>query len=107
GNPYPVVADGHIQWVVDGYTTTNLYPYSERISLPQATSTSQDPTGAIAGQQAGQINYLRNSVKAVVDAFTGDVRLYQWGPSDPLLQAWEKAFPGVIKAKSQIPASLL
>ncbi|HXQ57200.1 MAG TPA: UPF0182 family protein, partial [Actinomycetes bacterium] len=107
GNPYPVVANNRILWVVDGYTTSNLYPYSERIGLPQATSTSQDPTGAIAGQQAGQINYLRNSVKAVVDAFTGDVTLYQWGPSDPLLQAWKNAFPGVIKAKSQIPGYLL
>ena len=107
GNPYPVVADNRILWVVDGYTTSNLYPYSERIGLPQATSTSQDPTGAIAGQQSGQINYLRNSVKAVVDAFTGDVTLYQWGPSDPLLQAWKNAFPGVIKAKSQIPGYLL
>ena len=107
GNPYPVVANNRILWVVDGYTTSNLYPYSERISMPQATSTSQDPTGAIAGQATGEINYLRNSVKAVVDAFTGDVTLYQWGPSDPLLQAWEKAFPGVIKAKSQIPDYLL
>ncbi len=106
-NPYPVIADGRILWVVDGYTTTDLYPYSERISLPGATSTSQTPNGALAGQAAGQINYIRNSVKAVVDAYTGAVTLYQWGPSDPLMRTWMNAFPGVIKPRSDIPAYLL
>jgi uncharacterized membrane protein (UPF0182 family) len=107
GNPYPVVANNRILWVVDGYTTTDLYPYSERISMPQATSTSQDPNGAVAGQLTGDINYLRNSVKAVVDAYTGAVTLYQWGPSDPLLRAWMNAFPNVIKPKREIPGYLL
>ncbi len=107
GNPYPVVANNRILWVVDGYTTTNLYPYSERISMPQATSTSQDPGGAVAGQATGEINYLRNSVKAVVDAYTGAVTLYQWGPPDPLLHAWMNAFPGVIKPQREIPGYLL
>jgi uncharacterized membrane protein (UPF0182 family) len=106
-NPYPVVVDKRIKWIVDGYTTSNLYPYSERIGLPQATATSQDPTGAIAGQQAGQINYLRNSVKAVVDAYTGAVTLYQWGPSDPLLSTWMHAFPGVVQPQKDIPHNLL
>jgi uncharacterized protein len=107
GNPYPVVANHRILWVVDGYTTTDLYPYSERISMPQATSTSQDPNGAVAGQLTGDINYLRNSVKAVVDAYTGAVTLYQWGPSDPLLRAWLNAFPDVIKPQHEIPGYLL
>jgi uncharacterized protein len=107
GNPYPVVANHRILWVVDGYTTTDLYPYSERISMPQATSTSQDPNGAVAGQLTGDINYLRNSVKAVVDAYTGAVTLYQWGPSDPLLRAWMNAFPDVIKPQHEIPGYLL
>jgi uncharacterized protein len=107
GNPYPVVANNRILWVVDGYTTTDLYPYSERISMPQATSTSQDPNGAVAGQLTGDINYLRNSVKAVVDAYTGAVTLYQWGPSDPLLRAWMNAFPDVIKRQHEIPGYLL
>jgi uncharacterized protein len=106
-NPYPVIADGRVLWVVDGYTTTDLYPYSERISLPQATATSQTPNGAVAGQVPGQINYLRNSVKAVVDAYTGAVTLYQWGPADPLLRTWMNAFPGVIKPRADIPAYLL
>jgi uncharacterized membrane protein (UPF0182 family) len=105
--PYPVVADHRILWVVDGYTTTDLYPYSERIGLAAATSSSQSPRGAIAGQPTGQINYLRNSVKAVVDAYSGSVTLYQWGQSDPVLQTWMKAFPGTVKSQSAIPSYLL
>src|SRR5215469_15624942 len=106
GSPYPVVANGRILWVVDGYTTTDLYPYSERIGMPQATSTSQAPTGSISGAMAGQVNYIRNSVKAVVDAYTGAVTLYQWGPSDPMLHTWMNAFPGVVKPNRDIPAYL-
>jgi uncharacterized protein len=105
-NPYPVVAHHRILWVVDGYTTTDLYPYSERIGMPQATSTSQTPDGAVAGQLAGDVNYIRNSVKAVVDAYTGQVTLYQWGPADPMLKTWMNAFPGLIKKNADIPAYL-
>ena len=107
GNPYPVVADGQIFWVVDGYTTTDLYPYSERVSMVQATTTSDDPGGAVAGQQTDQINYIRNSVKAVVNAYTGSVSLYQWDKNDPILNTWRNAFPGVIKPKQDIPSYLL
>jgi len=107
GSPYPVVANRGIYWVVDGYTTTDLYPYSQRLSLPAATSTSQTPGGSVAGEPAGAINYIRNSVKAVVNAYTGAVSLYQWGPPDPLLQAWRHAFPGVVKPSSDIPSYLL
>jgi uncharacterized protein len=106
GNPYPVVADGQILWVVDGYTTTGLYPYSERLSMPQTTSTSLNPGGAVSGQPTGQVNYIRNSVKAVVNAYTGAVTLYRWGPSDPLLSTWMRAFPGIIKPQSDIPGYL-
>jgi len=107
GSPYPVVANGNIYWVVDGYTTTDLYPYSQRLSMAAATSTSQTPTGSVAGQPTGAINYIRNSVKAVVNAYTGAVSLYQWGPKDPILQAWMNAFPGVIKQRKDIPSYLL
>jgi uncharacterized protein len=107
GNPYPVVANGQIFWVVDGYTTTDLYPYSERVNMPQATSTSDDPGGAVAGQPTGQINYIRNSVKAVVNAYTGSVSLYQWGTKDPILETWMKAFPGVVKPRRDIPSYLM
>jgi uncharacterized protein len=106
GESYPVVANGQIYWVVDGYTTTDLYPYSQRVSLAQATSTSDAPGGSVAGQQIGQLNYMRNSVKAVVNAYTGAVTLYAWDPQDPVLQTWMRAFPGVIKPKQDIPSYL-
>jgi uncharacterized protein len=106
-NPYPVVARGQIFWVVDGYTTTDLYPYSERVSMEQATSTSDDPNGAVAGQPTDQINYIRNSVKAVVNAYTGSVSLYQWDKNDPILKTWMNAFPGVIKPRGDIPSYLM
>ncbi|MDX6335607.1 MAG: uncharacterized protein QOG05_2947 [Streptosporangiaceae bacterium] len=106
GNPYPVVANGQILWVVDGYTTTGLYPYSQRLSMGQATATSDAPGGTVAGQPTGDVNYIRNSVKAVVNAYTGSVTLYQWDARDPILRTWMKAFPGVIKPKADIPAAL-
>jgi uncharacterized protein len=106
GESYPVVADGQIWWVADGYTTTDLYPYSQRVSLAQATSTSDAPGGSVAGQQIGQLNYIRNSVKAVVNAYTGAVTLYAWDPQDPILQTWMRAFPGIIKPKQDIPSYL-
>ena len=107
GNSYPVVANGQILWVVDGYTTSGLYPYSQRLSMAQATATSDAPGGTVAGQPTGDINYIRNSVKAVVNAYTGSVTLYQWDASDPILRTWMNAFPGVIKPKSDIPAALV
>jgi len=106
GNTYPVVVGGQIYWVVDAYTTTDNYPYSQRLSLQQASSNSYSPGGSVVGP-ANQVNYIRNSVKAVVNAYTGAVGLYQWGGNDPVLNAWKKAFPGVIKPQSAIPADLL
>ncbi len=105
-NPYPVTAGGQILWVVDAYTTTDNYPYAQRISLQSATSNSYTPNGSAAGA-GDQVNYIRNSVKAVVNAYTGAVSLYQWGTPDPVLETWEKAFPGIIKPQRAIPADLL
>jgi uncharacterized membrane protein (UPF0182 family) len=106
GNAYPVVVHGQILWVVDAYTTTDSYPYSQRLSLQQASSNSYSPGGSVVGP-ADEVNYIRNSVKAVVNAFTGAVTLYHWGSNDPVLDTWEKAFPGVIKPESAIPADLM
>jgi uncharacterized protein len=105
-NTYPVVVGGQIYWVVDAYTTTDNYPYSQRLSLSQASSNSYSPGGSVVGPD-DQVNYIRNSVKAVVNAYTGAVTLYQWGGNDPVLDTWKKAFPGVIKPQSAIPAGLL
>ncbi|MBB2890024.1 UPF0182 family protein [Flexivirga oryzae] len=108
GDPYPVVEDGHVQWVVDGYTTTSHYPNSQLESLGSATSdsltTQSNNLRSLAG---GRVNYIRNSVKATVDAYTGKVTLYAWDDTDPLLKAWMSAFPGTVKPMSQISSSLM
>lgn len=103
GDPYPIVdqQSGHIVWIVDGYTTMANYPYSARQSLSALTGTSQR-----RDQANTQINYIRNSVKATVDAYDGTVHLYDWEPNDPLLQSWMKVFPGLIQQPKFMPASI-
>jgi uncharacterized membrane protein (UPF0182 family) len=102
GDPYPAVVNGRLLWILDGYTTTNNYPQSESVDLSGATSDSLTSEEAVAGQQADNINYIRNSVKATVDAYTGQVTLYQWDEKDPLLKTWMGAFPGVVHPRSDI-----
>jgi len=107
-DPYPVVADGRIKWIVDGYTLSNEYPYSSRVSLSDATSDSVSsrtiPSGLLPRDQA---NYVRNSVKAVVDAYDGTVTLYAWDPNDPVLLTWMKAFPGIVQPVSSMSKQVL
>ncbi|MFI6472078.1 MULTISPECIES: UPF0182 family protein [unclassified Streptomyces] len=106
GDAYPAVVGKRIQWVVDAYTTTNGYPYASRTTLGETTTDSlTDNQRAVMAQQ-NQVNYIRNSVKATVDAYDGTVTLYQWDDKDPVLKTWMKAFPGTVKAKSQIPEDL-
>ena len=107
GNPYPAVVDGRIKWIVDGYTTTSHYPYSERVSLEESTRDTTTGRGQIAQQASEEINYIRNSVKAVVDAYDGSVDLYQWDVNDPLLKTWMKAFPGSVKPRADISPGLM
>lgn len=101
-DPYPVVLNGRIVWVVDGFTTSNGYPYSERRDLDQLTADS-----VTARQSARQINYIRNSVKATVDAYDGTVTLYRWDDADPVLRTWEKVFPGSLRPRSEMSPELL
>jgi uncharacterized membrane protein (UPF0182 family) len=107
-DPYPVVADGRIKWIVDGYTLSNEYPYSSRVSLRDATSDSVSsrtiPSGLLPRDQA---NYVRNSVKAVVDAYDGTVTLYAWDPSDPVLKTWMNAFPGIVQPVSAMSQQVM
>ncbi|HEX3224180.1 MAG TPA: UPF0182 family protein [Nocardioides sp.] len=107
GDVYPTVVDGHVLWVLDGYTTTDHYPQSERDSFSTMTSDSLARPPGVQTLPTDQINYMRNAVKATVDAYTGQVRLYAWDESDPILQAWESAFPNTVLAKDQIPSDLL
>jgi uncharacterized protein len=103
-DPYPAVVDGKIVWIVDGYTTTANYPYSqvEQLSSSIGDTYTRTPVYAL-----DDINYIRNSVKATVDAYDGSVTLYAWDTKDPLLKTWQKIFPGTVKAKSEMSADLL
>ena len=112
GDPYPVIdkSTGHIVWVVDCYTTMAQYPYSERHSLSSLTTDSLTNSSRIAGQANRQINYIRNSVKATVDAYDGTVKLYQWNTPgqrpDPVLQAWKNVFPDLIQPENEMPSDI-
>jgi uncharacterized membrane protein (UPF0182 family) len=108
GDPYPAIVDGKIQWIIDGYTTSKGYPYSQVTSLTSATADAFTATSsAITAQTNGDINYIRNSVKATVDAYDGTVVLYQWDEKDPVLKTWMKAFPNTVTPKSKMSKELL
>ncbi len=96
-DPYAVVIDGRIKWIVDGYTTSDRFPYSEAIGLDG----SEQP-----GLGVPRINYVRNSVKAVVDAYDGDVTLYVLDEEDPILGAWRDIFPDLFVDIDEMPADL-
>jgi len=106
GDAYPAVVAGRVKWILDGYTTTDHYPNSEKDSLRSMTSDALQPNTTYATLPTDEINYMRNSVKAVVDAYDGSVDLYAWDNSDPILKAWEGAFPGIVTPKSKIPAAI-
>jgi hypothetical protein len=97
GDPYPVVVDGGVQWVIDAYTSTSRYPYGQRIGNVQLSN----GTGLSASS-----NYIRNSVKAVVDAYTGDVTFYVVDEEDPILRAWRSAFPDLFTSFDEMPSDL-
>jgi uncharacterized membrane protein (UPF0182 family) len=104
-DPYPAVVDGRIQWIVDGYTTLHNYPYAEQVPLGDTT---QDSQLGLQGQRLPNdtVSYLRNSVKATVDAYDGTVTLYAFDDKDPVLKTWMKAFPGTVKPASDISDQL-
>ena len=106
GDSYPAVVDGKMVWILDAYTTSDRYPTSEKRSLSEMTSDALNLRTAYSTLPTDQINYIRNSVKAVVDAYDGSVTLYEWD-KDPILEAWTEAFPGVVQPKSSISADLL
>lgn len=107
GDSYPAVVDGRVVWIVDGYTTSNAYPYSEHRSLREATADTLTDGQSQAALPTDQVNYMRNSVKAVVDAYDGSVKLYQWDTEDPVLKTWMKVFPNVVEDKTKISDALL
>jgi uncharacterized protein len=110
GDVYPVLVDEQVEWVVDGYTSSSNYPESQQVNLRNATTSSLTQSGSSVTQPNRSVNYLQNSVKAVVNAYTGQVSLYEWNQdnqADPMLQTWENAFPGLVKPETDIPHDLL
>ncbi|MGW4028027.1 UPF0182 family membrane protein [Streptomyces sp. NPDC004838] len=106
GDAYPAVVNKRIQWIVDAYTTTNGYPYASRTTLGDTTTDSLTTNQRAVVAQQNQVNYIRNSVKATVDAYDGSVKLYQWDTEDPVLKTWMKAYPGTVKPKGDISPEL-
>ncbi len=103
-DPYPSVVDGRVVWIVDGYTTSSTYPYSTSVSLSDAIADSNTSAPSFA---IDDINYIRNSVKATVDAYDGSVTLYAWDDKDPLLEAWQKVYPSTVQPIDEMSADLM
>lgn len=97
-SPYPVILDGQIDWVIDAYTTSDDYPYAEQAQTSALSSTS--------GLHKS-FNYVRNSVKVLVNAYSGTMTFYAWDPHDPILQAYMKAFPHLFTPRSKMSPALL
>lgn len=100
---YPAIVDGRVVWIIDGYTTSNNYPYSRSENLSQAIADS----GTADTFARGSVNYIRNSVKATVDAYDGSVKLYAWDDQDPILKTWSKIFPNTLKPISEMSGDLM
>jgi len=96
-DPYAAIVDGRIVWIWDAYTTTDRYPYSQEVDLAAATD----------GLIEGTANYMRNSVKVVVDAYDGTTTYYVVDEEDPIIAAWRGAFPELFTPVSEAPADLL
>jgi uncharacterized membrane protein (UPF0182 family) len=103
-DPYPSVVDGRVVWIVDGYTTSSTFPYSTSVSLSDAIA---DSNTAAPNFAIDDINYIRNSVKATVDAYDGSVTLYAWDDEDPILKAWQKVYPSTVEPISEMSADLM
>ena len=104
---YPAVVDGKLKWVIDAYTTSDRYPYAQATNFDAVVTDSKVNGADTAGLRERRVNYMRNSVKATVDAFDGSVTLYAWDTEDPILKAWEKSFPESVKPSSDISGELM
>ena len=109
-DPYIVLHKGRMYWIVDAYTASNRFPYSEPYYGWEKTGQRNRVTGRRVSERAAPhfsgSNYVRNSVKAVVDAYNGDVKLYVFEPRDPLIQVWQNIFPGLFTPTDEMPEGL-
>lgn len=103
GDPYSAIVEGRLVWIWDAYTTTDQYPYSQPLALEDHASTTQSGTPPLVGD----VNYIRNSVKVVVDAYDGSMTYYVTDPEDPIIQVWQSAFPSLFTPMDDAPAALL
>jgi uncharacterized membrane protein (UPF0182 family) len=105
GDPYAVIAGGRILWMLDAYTVSNMYPYSQSIDFETRTRVRG---GALSGAPSivGMNNYVRNSVKATVDAYDGTIKLYVWDTQDPIITSWRQVFPSLFEDASEMPAEV-
>lgn len=103
---YPAVIDGRVKWIVDGYTTLSNLPYSEQTSLTDTTQDALNPDGTTQRLITDNVGYIRNSVKATVDAYDGTVELYEFDTEDPVLKAWQGIFPDTVQPESEISEEL-
>lgn len=100
---YPAIVDGKVQWIIDGYTTSSSYPYSRAENFSQSIA----DTSTSSAFNRGSINYIRNSVKATVDAYSGAVKLYAWDTKDPILATWAKVYPGTLRPITEMSGELM
>ncbi|MBW1988898.1 MAG: UPF0182 family protein [Deltaproteobacteria bacterium] len=105
-DPYVVIHEGRLKWIVDAYTISEYFPYSEPYFSRR--DVRYGPSGLVQAEQPGLggINYVRNAVKAVVDALDGTVTLYVYEPEDPVIRTWQNIFPGLFKDKKELSENL-
>ncbi len=97
-DPYIAIVDGRLTWINDAYTTTDMYPYSQRLDLAEIVGSNT--------RVSGSANYIRNSVKATVDALSGKITLYVFDESDPIIRAWRRVWPNIFKPASAMSNDL-
>ena len=110
-DPYLVLADGKLYWMMDAYTTSNYFPYSQPFSATENIQYKEGGATKVLTTQHSEffdgINYIRNSVKISVDAYDGSVNFYVMDKTDPIINVWSKIFPYLFKSKEEMPKDLL
>lgn len=110
-DPYVVVVGGRLKWIVDAYTTSSYYPYSEPYFSGEVIEPVDGERPAVATANVASYlhgaSYVRNAVKAVVDAYDGAVTFYVFEPADPIIQVWSRVFPGLFRSKAEMPPEIL
>jgi hypothetical protein len=109
-DPYIVLIDGKLYWILDAYTVSNNFPYSENYNSSENIEYKEGDRNMSlvteTGSQFNGINYIRNSVKVVIDAYEGDVDFYIYDEEDVIIKVWNEIFPGLFKTKDKMSAKL-